>query len=106
MGMNTLVSSLGTTLSGGQQQRVMIARALYRKPKLLVLDEGTSQLDVATEERINSALKDLKITRIAAAHRPDTLAKADRVILIANGLAFENGEQCRHTPVKIYPSIG
>lgn len=105
MGMNTLVSSLGTTLSGGQKQRVMIARALYRRPRLLVLDEGTSQLDVATEERINSALKDLKITRIAAAHRPDTLAKADRIILVSNGIAFENGEQCQPTHIRMLPSI-
>jgi len=105
MGMNTLVSNLGTTLSGGQQQRIMIARALYRRPKILVLDEGTSQLDIETEERINSALKDLKITRIAAAHRPDTLAKADRIISIVNGLAFEDGEKCQPTYIKVLPIV-
>lgn len=91
MGYNTLVGDMGTTLSGGQKQRVMIARALYRQPRLLVLDEGTSQLDVETEMHINDALRDLSITRIAAAHRPDTLKKADRILNVIGGLVFENG---------------
>ena len=92
MGMSTLVSAHGATLSGGQAQRLMIARALYRQPKLLVLDEGTSQLDIASETKINDALQALNITRIAAAHRPDTLKKADRVINVLHGLVFE-GDQ-------------
>ncbi len=91
MGYQTLIGDMGTTISGGQKQRLLLARALYRMPSILVIDEGTSQLDVKTESQINSALKELKITRIAAAHRPDTLAKADRVITIANGMAFGEG---------------
>jgi ABC-type nitrate/sulfonate/bicarbonate transport system ATPase subunit len=79
MGYRSLVGDMGTTLSGGQQQRVMLARALYRKPTLLVMDEGTSALDVSKERQINAALRELSITRIIAAHRPETLAAADRV---------------------------
>lgn len=85
MGYRSLVGDMGTTLSGGQQQRVMLARALYRRPKILVLDEGTSALDVAMERRVNAALKELSITRIIAAHRPETLAAAHRVIGLDQG---------------------
>lgn len=101
MGFNSLVGDMGTSLSGGQQQRIIIARALYRQPRLLVLDEGTSQVDVATEIKINEALRELKITRVAAAHRPDTLEKADRVIHVLNGVAFEDGHECRPSSLHI-----
>lgn len=80
MGFNTLVGDMGTVLSGGQKQRVLIARALYRRPKILFLDEATSHLDVAAEKRVNEAIRAQKITRIIIAHRPDTLLSADRVI--------------------------
>ena len=89
MGYRSLVGDMGTTLSGGQQQRIMLARALYRRPRLLVMDEGTSALDVATERRVNAALKELSITRIIAAHRPETLASADRVVGLQNGILSE-----------------
>ncbi|EQD67874.1 ABC transporter-like domain protein, partial [mine drainage metagenome] len=70
----------GSTLSGGQRQRVILARALYRRPKILVLDEATSHLDIATERAVNAAIQRLQITRIVLAHRPETLASAQRVI--------------------------
>lgn len=80
MGYRTLIGSLGNTLSAGQRQRVLLARALYRRPEILFIDEGTANLDVALEQRINETLLTLPITRIHVAHRPQTIALADRVI--------------------------
>jgi ATP-binding cassette, subfamily B, bacterial CvaB/MchF/RaxB len=80
MGYRTLIGSLGSTLSAGQRQRILLARALYRRPRLLVIDEGTANLDVELERRINDTLLTLPITRIQDAHRPQTIALADRVI--------------------------
>jgi ATP-binding cassette subfamily B protein RaxB len=80
LGYRTPIGSLGSTLSAGQRQRVLLARALYRKPRVLILDESTANLDVALERRINEMLMALSITRIHVAHRPQTIALADRVI--------------------------
>ncbi|MFZ6754714.1 peptidase domain-containing ABC transporter [Undibacterium sp. Dicai25W] len=80
MGYNTLVGDMGSALSGGQKQRLLLARALYRRPQILFMDEATSNLDVSLEFQINENIKRLSITRIAVAHRPQTLAMADRVI--------------------------
>lgn len=80
MGYETLVGDMGSTLSGGQKQRILLARALYKKPKILFLDEATSHLDVANERNINNSLKLLKITQIIIAHRTETIQMADRVI--------------------------
>jgi ATP-binding cassette subfamily B protein RaxB len=80
MAYNTLIGDMGGALSGGQQQRLLLARALYAKPSILILDEATSHLDVPTEHRIAAMLADLRITRVFAAHRPETIAIANRVI--------------------------
>lgn len=85
MGYQSLVGDMGSALSDGQKQRVIIARALYRQPRLLIMDEGTSHLDLANEQAINAALKDLNVTRLVVAHRPETLRAADRVLLLQNG---------------------
>ncbi|WP_435928698.1 peptidase domain-containing ABC transporter [Dryocola sp. BD613] len=85
MGYNSLVGDMGSSLSGGQIQRVLLARALYRQPKILILDEATSHLDIAREKGINDAIKQMDITRIIIAHRPETIRSADRIILLNQG---------------------
>jgi ATP-binding cassette subfamily B protein RaxB len=85
MGYETLVGDMGSTLSGGQKQRLLLARALYRRPVLLVMDEGTSHLDAALERRVNAAIGALGITRIVIAHRAETIASADTVYLLDEG---------------------
>jgi ATP-binding cassette subfamily B protein RaxB len=80
MRYETLIGDMGTALSGGQKQRVLLARALYKRPKILFLDEATSHLDVAREKLVNNAIRQLKLTRVIIAHRPETISSADRVI--------------------------
>ncbi len=84
MGYDTLVGDMGTALSGGQRQRVVLARALYKLPKILLLDEATSHLDVATESIVNTAIQQLDITRVVIAHRQQTLDAMERVILLSS----------------------
>lgn len=85
MGYNTLVGDMGTVLSGGQKQRVLLARALYKRPQILFLDEATSHLDIAKEHEVNTVIKALNITRVIIAHRPETIATASRVIVLVGG---------------------
>ena len=85
MAYQTLIGDMGTALSGGQKQRVILARALYKRPNLLFLDEATSHLDVESERAVNAAVRALRITRIVIAHRPETIASADRVLTMAAG---------------------
>jgi len=85
MGYDTLIGDMGTALSGGQRQRVLLARALYREPAVLVLDEATSSLDVERERAVNQAVRQLALTRIVVAHRPETIASAARVVALHDG---------------------
>jgi ATP-binding cassette subfamily B protein RaxB len=85
MGYATLVGDMGTVLSGGQKQRVLLARALYKRPRILLLDEATSALDVDRERLVNQAVAGLTLTRIIVAHRPDTIASARRVVMLREG---------------------
>jgi ATP-binding cassette subfamily B protein RaxB len=73
---------MGSSLSGGQKQRVLLARALYKQPKILFMDEGTAHLDVGREQEVNQQLRTLQITRISVAHRPDMMTGTDAVLRI------------------------
>jgi ATP-binding cassette subfamily B protein RaxB len=91
MGYQTLVGDMGSSLSGGQKQRVLLARALYKNPRVMALDEATSHLDIANERRVTQALATLPITRLIVAHRPETIAGAQRVVGLQAGKAQEMG---------------
>jgi ATP-binding cassette, subfamily B, bacterial CvaB/MchF/RaxB len=80
MGYETLIGDMGSILSGGQKQRLLLARALYKQPNILFLDEATSHLDIENEGKINIALKSLDITQIIIAHRRETIKMADKII--------------------------
>lgn len=82
MGYETLIGELGEGLSGGQKQRIYIARALYRKPGILFMDEATSHLDKTSESQVNQSIQEMNITRIIIAHRETTISSADRVFVI------------------------
>ena len=83
MQYNTIVGSLGVALSGGQKQRLLLARALYRQPEILFLDEAFDQLDLEREYEITDRLVALGLGMIIVSHRPDTVRRVDRVITIA-----------------------
>jgi ATP-binding cassette, subfamily B, bacterial CvaB/MchF/RaxB len=89
MGYQTLVGDMGSSLSGGQVQRIVMARALYREPRILLLDEATSHLDEENERAINDAIRRLTISRVIVAHRRSTLDMADRIVPIWPAAAAE-----------------
>lgn len=96
MTFNTLIGDIGSGLSGGQKQRILLARALYNNPKLLVLDEATSHLDVWNENAVNTAIKKIQLTRVIVAHRPETIAMAERVVVLGKGEIIEDFMQRDH----------
>lgn len=110
MGYGTLIGDMGTVLSGGQKQRVLLARALYRQPRLLLLDEATSHLDTARESAVNAALAGLDVTRIIVAHRPETIRASRRVIrLEGGGIASDEthaDSMSERLPIVIHGSSG
>ncbi len=83
MKLQTQISELGRNLSGGQVQRLLLARALYRTPRILFLDEATSHLDVKTERHVLQNITALGITVVSVAHRPDAIERAEQIIRLA-----------------------
>jgi NHLM bacteriocin system ABC transporter ATP-binding protein len=91
MGIHTVISEGGSTLSGGQRQRLLVARALVRKPRIILFDEATSALDNRTQEQVSRSLEATKATRIVIAHRLSTIRKADRIYVIESGRVIQEG---------------
>jgi ATP-binding cassette subfamily B protein len=93
-GFNTYLGENGATLSGGQKQRIAIARALYKQPEVLVLDEATSSLDSTSENYIQKAIEILRVkkkTIIIIAHRLSSVINADEIVVLQKGEVLEKG---------------
>jgi ABC-type multidrug transport system fused ATPase/permease subunit len=90
-GLDTKLGERGTTLSGGQRQRLSLARALVRRPRLLVMDDATSAVDPEVEARILAALRDFGSTTLVVAYRKATIALADEVVYLADGRVVDHG---------------
>ena len=92
-GVETMVGELGSEISGGQKQRIGIARALFTKPKLILLDEATSSLDAETEVNVSASIRSLRgeVTLIVIAHRLSTIQNADIVLYVENGEIVYSG---------------
>ena len=93
-GLDTLIGDRGVRLSGGERQRLVLARAILRKPAILVLDEATSALDTENEAKIQAAIERLKgtMTIIVIAHRLSTIRNADQVLVMDQGEIIQVGE--------------
>lgn len=98
MTYHTLIGDMGSSLSGGQKQRLLLARALYKNPKILFLDEAISSLDLGLEKTVNETVKKLNITRIIIAHRPETIAMADKVMVLSQGKLVEVSNKSKDKP--------
>ncbi|MBV6627795.1 MAG: NHLP bacteriocin export ABC transporter permease/ATPase subunit [Rivularia sp. (in: Bacteria)] len=101
MGMHTIVSEGGSNLSGGQRQRLIIARALAKRPRILLFDEATSALDNRTQAIVSESLDKLNVTRIVVAHRLSTIRNANRIYVLQKGRIIQQGnfEQLAQLPV-------
>lgn len=91
MGLHTVVGVNGAGLSGGQRQRILIARAIVKRPRLLLFDEATSALDNRTQAIVSGSLEQLQATRIVIAHRLSTIRRADRIYALVDGTIAESG---------------
>jgi ABC-type bacteriocin/lantibiotic exporter with double-glycine peptidase domain len=100
MGMHTAIAEGINTLSGGQRQRIMIARAVARRPRILLFDEATSSLDNRSQAVVSDSLGALNVTRIVIAHRLSTVREADRIIVMEAGRIVQSGSFAELSEVK------
>lgn len=100
LGYHTQVREMGGSLSGGQRQRIALARALARRPRVLILDEATSALDTVTESVISAALDAMECTRVIIAHRLSTIVNADLIVVLQEGRVVQTG---RHDELVAVP---
>ncbi|HEV7335339.1 MAG TPA: NHLP bacteriocin export ABC transporter permease/ATPase subunit [Bosea sp. (in: a-proteobacteria)] len=92
MGLHTYVDDAGATLSGGQRQRLLLARAIARRPRIMLLDEATSALDNATQAHVMATLAQMNVTRVVVAHRLSTVRDADLIYVLSEGRIVEQGD--------------
>ncbi|WP_144062183.1 ATP-binding cassette domain-containing protein [Sphingomonas sp. MM-1] len=90
---DSLIGDMGSVLSGGQKQRVLLARALYARPAILFMDEGTAHLDPENEAKVLEALSRLNITRVVIAHRQQSIQAADRVVTVSQGMVHHKSTE-------------
>lgn len=93
MGLQTLVGDMGTTLSGGQKQRILIARAMYKNPEIMILDEVTSHLDKQNQAHVLEALHQSGKTHISITHREELIRPGDRVFVMQDGQLSGGGQE-------------
>jgi ABC-type bacteriocin/lantibiotic exporter with double-glycine peptidase domain len=100
MGIYTVIAEGVSTISGGQRLRLMIARAIARRPRILLFDEATSALDNQAQAVVSASLGRLNVTRIIIAHRLSTVRQADRIIVLVEGKIVQTGTfaQLSETP--------
>jgi ATP-binding cassette subfamily C protein len=91
MGMQTVLGEGGGSLSGGQRQRLLIARALVRRPRILLFDEATSALDNTTQDTVSRSMDNLRSTRVVIAHRLSTIQRADWIYVMEKGQVVQQG---------------
>jgi ATP-binding cassette subfamily B protein RaxB len=100
MGYRSLIGNMGASLSGGQRQRILLARALYRNPRILVLDEGTANLDLEMLNRVQQTIAQARATRLLATHQPELVRSCDRILLVTDTQVLESarvGEEAART---------